>query len=388
MLGPLGGPVVVFGPNNFPLAFNGISGGDFAAAIAAGNPVIAKANPAHPRTTQLLAEAALKAIEETGVPSGLVQMFYHTANENGLKLVSHPTIGASAFTGSKAGLHLKKAADEAGKPIYLEMSSVNPVYILPGALIERMDMVVDDLFASCTLGTGQFCTNPGLVLLMKSDLTDTFIEQIRQRFAEKSPDVLLTERGPAGLQAGISAWTEAGASVITGGEAANGGGYRFENTLATATGSQFLANPHAMQTEAFGVASLLVIVDDLDQLVAVTEQLEGNLTGGIYSDTHGADDETYSVIEPILRTKVGRLLNDKMPTGVAVVPSMQHGGPYPSTGHPGFTAVGIPASLRRFAALYSYDNVRPHRLPPELRDEAPNPSMWRYVDLNWVQGDL
>ena len=166
-MGPLDGPVIVFGPNNFPLAFNGVSGGDMVAAIAAGNPVIAKGHPSHPRTTQLLAEAALEAIEATDVPQAMVQLFYHTSNENGTKLVSHPITGATGFTGSRTGgMALKAAADAAGKPIYLEMSSVNPIVILPGTLDERSDDMAQELFASCTLGSGQFCTNPGLVLML------------------------------------------------------------------------------------------------------------------------------------------------------------------------------------------------------------------------------
>jgi 2,5-dioxopentanoate dehydrogenase len=388
MYEPLGGPVVVFGPNNFPLAFNGVSGGDFAAAIAAGNPVIAKANPGHPRTTQLLAAAALRAIEKTGVPRGLVQMFYHTPHENGLRLVSHPSIGATAFTGSKAGLHLKRAADEAGKPIYLEMSSVNPVFILPGALVERLEDVATDLFASCTLGTGQFCTNPGLVFLMAGENTDAFIASVSEKFKAKEPDVMLTSRGPDQLERGLGAWQKAGANLIVGGEPVRDDRFRFHNTLMKATGEQFLANPEAMQTEAFGVASLLVIVENVAQFAEVTQALAGNLTGTIYSHTDGSDDKTYDLIAPLLRDKVGRLLNDKMPTGVAVVPSMMHGGPFPSTGHPGFTAVGIPASLVRFAKLTSYDNVRPSRLPAALKDTAPHDDMWRLVDGAWQQGDI
>lgn len=166
---PLGQPVVVMGPNNFPFAFNGVSGGDFAAAVAAGNPVIAKGHPSHPTTSRLFAEAAHAALQSTDVPDALLQVFYHTANENGLKLVSHDLTGATAFTGSRAaGLALKEAADEAGNPIYLEMSSVNPVFMLPGALAERPDTLVDELTTSCGLGGGQFCTNPGSLFSLRA----------------------------------------------------------------------------------------------------------------------------------------------------------------------------------------------------------------------------
>ena len=146
--------------------------------------------------------------------------------------------------------------------------------------------------------------------------------------------------------------------------------------------------PIALQREAFGNAALIVTCDDLDQLTNVLHELEGNLTGCVYSDTQGGDDAAYDQIAPILRQKVGRLLNDKMPTGVAVSPAMNHGGPFPATGHPSFTAVGIPASLRRFAMLQCFDNVRPERLPVCLRDKNPNGSMWRLVDGDWTRADV
>src|ERR1700759_5512930 len=155
------GPFVIFGPNNFPFAFNGVSGGDFAAAIAAGNPVIAKAHPLHPNTTRLLADQAFKAVQQTGLPPATVQLIYNVSNENGLKLVSDPRVGAVGFTGSRnAGLYLKRAAEDAGKPIYLEMSSINPVIFLPGALAERPEQLATELVDSVLAGTGQFCTSP------------------------------------------------------------------------------------------------------------------------------------------------------------------------------------------------------------------------------------
>ena len=387
--GSLGGPVVVFGPNNFPYAFNSISGGDFAAAIATGNPVIAKANPGHPGTTMLLAQAAFEAINESGLPRETVQLIYHTRPELGLKLVSHPDIGASAFTGSKtAGLHLKEAADKAGKPIYLEMSSVNPVFILPEAIKERSDEIAADLFGACSLGAGQFCTNPGLIILQKGIDTESFIKTLAKHFSSNTPGVLLTANGPDNILNAVKTLTLSGAKIIVGGEKIETDGFSFSNTLLQIDGDKFLENPAALQTEAFGTASLLVITNDINQMKQVASVLEGNLTGSIYSDTTGKDDENYKIIEPELRSKVGRLLNDKMPTGVAVVPSMNHGGPYPATGHPGFTAVGLPASMLRFSALQCYDNVRQHRLPVELQDKNPTGTMWRIIDGQWTQKDV
>lgn len=388
-LEPLGKPVVVMGPNNFPFAFNGVSGGDFAAAIAAGSPVIAKAHPSHPETSRLFAEAAHEGVQATAVPDALVQMFYHTENESGRRLVAHDLTGATAFTGSrKAGLALKEAADQAGNPIYLEMSSVNPVFMLEGALYERLDTLVDELTTSCGLGAGQFCTNPGLVILPQGDAANQFADQLVESFEEADEGVLLTPDGPKQISDAIEVWQDHGAELLTGGDVNEGPGYRFENTLLRVSGDDFLENPDALQTEAFGTASLLVFARDVEQMKTIATQIEGNLTGCIYSHTDGEDESVYREIEPLMRERVGRVLNDKMPTGVAVTPAMVHGGPYPSTGHPGFTAVGIPASLRRFAAKRCYDEVRHHRLPPELQDENPTGEMWRFVDREWTQRDV
>lgn len=388
-LEPLGGPVVIMGPNNFPFAFNAVSGGDFTAAIAAGNPVIAKAHPGHPKTTQIFAEAVHEAAQETGMPEAVVQMFYHTEPKSGRTLVAHELTAATAFTGSReAGLALKKAADAAGNPIYLEMSSVNPLILLQGALEERRDEIVDELTVSCSLGAGQFCTNPGLVILPQSEEGESFADQLIDSFEETEEGVLLTAKGPRHIAEAIGVWQDHGAEVLTGGASLDGSGYRFESTLLRVSGEAFLTHPEALQTEAFGTASLLVFSDGPDQIEEIVNQIEGNLTGSIYSHTEGRDEATYERIEPLLRERVGRILNDKMPTGVAVTPAMVHGGPYPSTGHPGFTAVGIPAALRRFAAKRCYDEVRHHRLPPELKDENPTGSMWRFVNREWTQDDL
>ncbi len=383
------GPVAVYGPNNFPLAFNGISGGDFAAALAAGNPVIAKAHPLHPTTSRLLGELAHAAATEVGLPPGTVQMLYRISREDGPRLVSDPRIAATGFTGSRtAGLALKQAAEAAGKLIYLEMSSINPVLILPGALAERSEAIADEYTASCLMGAGQFCTNPGLVILLATEATPRFVDQLVERFSKANAGVLLSADGAQGLGASVEAIEAAGAELLTGGDAIPGPACRFANTLLKTTASRFLEAPEAFQTEAFGNAALIVIADDGDQAQQVVAALEGNLTGCIYSHTGGEDDALYAKLEPGLRVRVGRLLNDKMPTGVAVSPAMNHGGPYPATAHPGFTAVGIPAAMRRFAQLECFDGVRSHRLPPALADKNPTGTLWRLVDGQWSQRDL
>ena len=387
--GPLNGPVVVFGPNNFPFAFNSIAGGDFVAAIAAGNPVIGKANTGHPGTSRLLAALALEAARAAGLPAGMVQLLYRTPPDVGFKLVSSPAVGATGFTGSKsAGLQLKAAAERAGKPIYLEMSSVNPIFILPRALEERSAAIAKELADSSAMAAGQFCTSPGITIVIDDPNGRAFVTELTALFAKGTPGTLLGASGVAGITSGIGELTRHGAEILTGGRVVEGPRYAFANTLLRATGDAFLAAPEALQTEAFGTVNLVILARDVAQMIAIADRLEGNLTGCIYSETSGKDDADYARVATALRPKVGRLLNDKMPTGVAVSPAMNHGGPYPATGHPGFTAVGIPASLLRFAALRCYDNVRAHRLPPELQDKNPGGKMWRFVDGDWSQRDL
>ncbi len=389
MYGPLGGPVAVFGPNNFPLAFNGISGGDFAAAIGAGNPVIAKGHPSHPTTCRLLAEEALAALGETGLPAATVQLIYRTSHADGALLVSHPKVAATGYTGSRAAaLALKSAADAAGKPIYLEMSSINPVFLLPGALAERGEAIAEDLAGSALMGTGQFCTNPGIVVLRAGEDAEALIGAVAERYGSSDPTALLGAGGVDGLESAVGELRRAGAELIVGGERVEGRGCRFGNTLLRTSGERFLADPEALQTEAFGNANLFVVVDDDAQMTEVAGSFEGNLTGSIYTASDDSDDSLYAAVARPLRRRVGRLLNDKMPTGVAVTAAMNHGGPYPATGHPGFTAVGIPASLRRFAMLECYDNVRDDRLPAELRDANPDPDLWRLVDGRWTTDDI
>jgi 2,5-dioxopentanoate dehydrogenase len=237
------------------------------------------------------------------------------------------------------------------------------------------------------MGTGQFCTNPGLIVLVAGPESAGFVEQAVARFRAAPVGTLLSAKVAETLAKAVARLVEAGAEVLCGGQSGGGNGYSYANTLLRISGRQFLADAATMQTEAFGNCSLLVVADDLDQAGSVLDHMEGNLTGCIYSDAAGRDEAAYEQLAPRLRPRVGRLLNDRMPTGVAVSPAMNHGGPFPATGHPGFTAVGIPASLRRFATLQCFDNVRQHRLPPALRDKNPG-RMWRWIDGQWTQGDV
>lgn len=383
------GPVAVFGPNNFPFAFGSLSGGDFVAAIAAGNPVIGKANTSHPGTTRIFGEVALEAVRESGLPPATVQLLYRIEHADGERLVADRRLGAVGYTGARhAGLRLKAAADAVGKPIYLELSSVNPVVMLPGALRERRDELVDEFSGSCLMGAGQFCTNPGMVLLIDDESTRDWIADVALRFDESPRGTLLSPAVEASLKTSVEKLIAAGAQRLTQGSTGDANRCTYPNTLLTVSGTQFLKAADALQGEAFGNASLMVLCADLSQLVEVIERLEGNLTGCVYSAKDGSDEAAYRRVESALRPRVGRLLNDKMPTGVAVSPAMNHGGPFPATGHPGFTAVGLPASIHRFAALACFDAVRHDRLPQWLQDDPGQSDLWRWVDDGWKQGAL
>lgn len=379
------GPVAVFGPNNFPFAFNSIAGGDFAAAIAAGNPVIAKANSSHPGTTLRFAKLAWEAMQQTNMPQGMIQLIYRTSHEDGERLVADPRLGAIGYTGSRsAGLKLKAVADRVGKPFYAELSSVNPVVFLPGSLRERGAKLVEEFVASGLMGAGQFCTNPGLLLLMASQETEAFIQGVVGQYQAAASGTLLSHSVERSLVRSIQILQEAGAINLAGGAKLPGSRCAVANTVLRVSGSQMLADPHVFQTEAFGNAVLIAVCANLDELVSIIDALEGNLTGCIYSDTAGSDESIYDRVADALAQRVGRILNDKMPTGVAVSPAMNHGGPYPATSHPGFTAVGIPASLLRFAKLTCFDAVRRNRLPDALRDTNPTGSTWRSIDGEWT----
>lgn len=383
---PLNKPVLVFGPNNFPFAFNAIAGSDFASAIAARNPVIAKAHPSHPATSQHLAQLAHDALLKTGLPAATVQMLYHFDNALGLAWAGDARLGAIGFTGSRAGgLALKAAADKAGVPIYAELSSVNPVFLLPGALTERNDALAQEFFGSCTMGSGQFCTNPGIVVVPSGEHGDAFVAAATRLFAEAEPKVLFSRGVQQNLVRAVTDLRDAGAQRLAGGDA--GEGYRFQPTLLSVSGDAFVAHSQALQTEAFGPVSLMVRATDTSTMQRIAASFEGNLTGTIYRANDGSDDAAWHALAPTLLTKVGRLIANKMPTGVAVSAAMNHGGPYPSTSHAGFTAVGMPASIRRFTVLQSYDNVPESLLPTELLNRNPG-GVQRLIDGTWTDDDI
>jgi NADP-dependent aldehyde dehydrogenase len=226
-----------------------------------------------------------------------------------------------------------------------------------------------------------------LVLLTDAEAGERFVTAVAQRFEQAPVGTLLSSGVERNLRANVATLVDAGAKVVA--QGGNGGvGYHHANTLLCVDATRFLKDAALFQTEVFGNVALAVIANDADEAAEVVAALEGNLTGCIYSHTGGDDDADYGRLAPLLARRVGRLLNDKMPTGVAVSSAMNHGGPFPATGHPGFTAVGIPAALCRFGRLLCYDNVRPDRLPTLLRDANPTGQTWRLIDGEWSRQDV
>ena len=379
------GPVVVFPPANFPFAYGAVTGGDFAAAIAAGNPVIAKAHEGHPGVSRLAAEEALAALKESGLPTATVQLLHGLDVADGLRLVADPRVGATGFTGSQvAGEKLFRAASAAGRVIWVEMGSVNPVVLLPGSLTERGEAIADELAASVTGSAGQFCTKPGVVFLVGDSTGRAFTTAVARRFVAIGPQVLLGAAACDRLVASIGSLEVAGARRLAGTVAASGPASHVPVLLEVA-GHELLARPEAFLVEAFGNATLLVVCDSLEELTQAVACVHGSLGASLYAAKDGRDDSAFAAIAPLLVERAGRIIENRMPTGLGVVPSMQHGGPWPSAGPPFFSAVGFPWTILRFARRVCYDGWSPSRLPEIVRDEPPSGSPWRYIDHTWTR---
>ena len=371
------GPVVVFGASNFPLAFS-VAGGDTASALAAGCPVVVKAHPAHPGTSELVGRAVTKAVKDAGFHPGTFSLIHTSSIERSTELVTHPLTKAVGFTGSlRAGRALFDAAAARPEPIpvYAEMGSTNPVVLLPNALATDGEAIGDGLVGSLTLGAGQFCTNPGLVLGIQSDALAQFAERVAEKVRETTSYTLLHSSIQRGYETGVAQWESAESVRVlaTGGDGETATPARA--VVATVDAAAFLASP-TLHEEVFGPATLLVQATDADELATVVSALDGHLTGTLW----GTDDElaAYETLAATLARRVGRLLVRGFPTGVEVSPAMQHGGPYPATTDVRTTSVGT-AAIERFARPICYQNVPPALLPPELQDANPR-GLWRLVD--------
>ena len=385
MLAPLG-PVAVFGASNFPLAFS-VAGGDTASALAAGCTVVVKGHPAHPGTSEMVARAIAQAAAATGMPAGIFSLLQGAGHELSLGLVKHRHTRAVGFTGSlRAGRALFDAAAERPVPIpvYAEMGSINPVFLLPGAVRQRTTALAEGLKGSITLGVGQFCTNPGLTVGLMDEHMKSFVETLTELVADAPAGTMLTRGILDAYDEGIRRiGTTEGVKKVQSRHTADLARTQARAAVFTVDGETWLQNPH-LSEEVFGPSSIVVSCDSRQEMEAIARGLEGHLTATI----HGTEEdlaEFKSLIE-ILEDKVGRLVFNGFPTGVEVCASMHHGGPYPATTDPRSTSVGT-ASILRFARPVCYQGFPQSALPIELQDSNQR-GIWRLVDDQLTRDDL
>jgi NADP-dependent aldehyde dehydrogenase len=371
MLVPLG-PVVVFGSSNFPLAFS-VAGGDTASALAAGNPVIVKAHRAHPGTSEMVASAVASAVAACGLPGGVFSMLHGAGSEIGIALVQHPLTKAAGFTGSRfAGRALFDAACARPVPIpvFAEMSSLNPLFILPGALRERTPQLVEGLKNSVTLGVGQFCTKPGLVFGLGGSDFENFAESFGTAITQAAPATMLTAGICRSFHHGLETVDKVAGIVTLAVSDISPAAERNQGEPAVyATDAETFLNRPELHEEVFGPYTLLVDAPSFTDLLRIAHRLEGQLTATL----HGTADDLANAADliAILERKVGRLIVNGFPTGVEVCPAMNHGGPYPATTDERFTSVGT-AAILRFARPVCYQSFPASALPPELADANPS----------------
>jgi NADP-dependent aldehyde dehydrogenase len=383
MLIPVG-PVAVFCASNFPLAFS-VAGGDTASALAAGCPVIVKAHSSHPGTAELVGRALEKAVEGTAAPAGIFSLLHGPGRTVGIRLVTHPLIKAAGFTGSHAaGRALVDAAFSRPEPIpvYAEMGSINPVFLLPGAVRSRGQEIAKDLTASATLGAGQFCTNPGLVIGLESEDLEDLVRQTGQLFEQAPAQTMLNRRIKDAYQQGLERLETSAGVTVRGRSSATPDSIKTQAQpmLFSSEGRVFLDNS-ILSEEVFGPSTLMIRAVDKEELIRVATALEGHLTASI----HGTEEdlEEYGDLVAVLQRKVGRLIINGFPTGVEVCRSMNHGGPWPATTDVHFTSVGT-AAIYRFARPVCYQDVPQSLLPPELSDSNPL-GILRQIDGNYTR---
>ncbi|MDB6001133.1 MAG: 2,5-dioxovalerate dehydrogenase [Rhizobacter sp.] len=363
------GPVAVFGASNFPLAFS-VAGGDTASALAAGCPVVVKGHSAHPGTSELVGRAIQRAVQQCELPEGVFSLLFDAGYEAGTALVAHPAIKGVGFTGSRSGgLALMKVAAARREPIpvYAEMSSINPVFLLPEALAARADTMGRNYVDSLTMGNGQFCTNPGIVLGVAGVDFDRFVATATESLTGRPHGVMLT-RGIAQAYAhgaALLAGNAQASRLATGAATASEGAT--QALLFKVSGSAFLAD-ESLAHEVFGPLGLLVECSDFAQMKQVAERLEGQLTATLQMDD--GDTVAARALLPVLERKVGRILVNGYPTGVEVCDAMVHGGPFPATSDGRSTSVGT-AAIERFMRPVSYQNLPDALMPDALRDGNP-----------------
>ncbi|MGS2737849.1 aldehyde dehydrogenase (NADP(+)) [Sinomicrobium sp. M5D2P17] len=364
------GPVVVFGASNFPFAFS-TAGGDTASALAAGCPVLVKSHPLHAGTGELVSSAIIKAAKKTGMPDGVFSNLNSKGIEVGQILVQHPLVKAVGFTGSiKGGTALCKLAAEREEPVpvYAEMGSINPVIVLPSALKEKAGFWAEQYAGSITAGTGQFCTNPGLILGVKSEAFDTFIADLGKAISGIAPTCM--------LHPGIKKQYDKNKETVLSQPGFRGvaspdvevkDNYALQNVI-TVDGDVFLKNK-TYHREVFGPFSVIVQCEDAAQLTEVLANLEGQLTGTVLSEDEAELHDFSETIEA-LKSRVGRLIFNGVPTGVDVCAAMTHGGPFPATSDSKFTSVGLTA-VKRWVRPVSYQDWPDALLPKALQNSNP-----------------
>ncbi|QKW47867.1 aldehyde dehydrogenase (NADP(+)) [Streptomyces microflavus] len=362
------GPVAVFGASNFPLAFS-VAGGDTASALAAGCPVVVKSHPAHPGTGEAVARAVTTAAARTGMPAGVFSLLVGRDHDVGLALVGDPRITAVGFTGSRAG---GLALITAGRsrpvpiPVHAEMSAVNPVIMLDGALA-RPEQAAAPYVASLTAGAGQFCTNPGLLLLPAGPAGDAFLSAVAQAMKATEGQVMLTPDIARAYTEGVRRWEDVpGVREVARGTAGVGP-YTPAPVVLECDAAAYTAHED-LTGEVFGAAGLVVRWSDTDELLHLLEELEGQLTATLHGTD--ADRSTALGLLPVLEERAGRVLWGGWPTGVEVCHAMVHGGPWPATSSPGATSVGTLA-VERWLRPVCYQSFPDTLLPSELRDDNP-----------------
>lgn len=370
MLVPVG-PVVVFGSSNFPLAFS-VAGGDTASALATGNPVIVKAHSGHPGTSEMVATAVARAVSACGLHPGVFSMLHGAGRVIGLALVRHPAARAVGFTGSReAGRALFDAAASRPEPIpvFAEMSSLNPVFVLPGSLRERAAQLAEGLRNSMTLGVGQFCTKPGLVFGVQSAGFDDFQKALAKSIAAVAPATMLHDGICAAYHSGLEKVSAlAGVEILSrSATMAEPGKTHGEAVVLRTDLANFRRHPK-LSEEVFGPCAVLVAVPSLEDLEAVARGLEGQLTATLHGTPE--DFERARNLVRLLEQRAGRLVVNGFPTGVEVCHAMNHGGPYPATTDARFTSVGT-AALFRFVRPVCYQDFPAALLPDALKEENP-----------------
>lgn len=361
------GPVAVFGASNFPLAFS-VAGGDTASALAAGCPVIVKAHSAHPGTSELVGQSIVSALKQCGLPAGVFALLFGSGREVGQALVNDARIKAVGFTGSRAGgLALCQTAQQRAEPIpvYAEMSSTNPVFLLPAALQARGDALAQGFVGSLTLGAGQFCTNPGLLVAVQGPALEAFVASAADLLQHSAAQTMLTPGIWAAYQDGVDSLSRHASTVAKG--VSPTGPNQCQPQLLRASAAEYLANP-ALQAEVFGAAALIVQCRDEAERLQLAEALEGQLTATLQLD----DDDIALArrLLPVLERKAGRILVNGWPTGVEVCDAMVHGGPFPATSDVRSTSVGT-AAIQRFLRPVCYQDLPDALLPTALKHENP-----------------